>query len=267
MSRIESTLKNLLLIREKALITYVMAGDPNLKATADIVLEIEGAGADIVEIGVPFSDPIADGPTIQKAADRALAHPVSMADVLHLVESLRKETKIPIILMSYCNPILAYGLSAFFKESRRVGVNGVIVPDLPPEEAKDFLPLARRNQIDMIFLVAPTSTPDRVEKILKAGSGFVYYVPLTGVTGSKLSGMDDVQKKIKALKTQTDRPVATGFGISNPEDAKGIGAAADGVIVGSALVKIIGTASENPAYLSDLSAFVSSLKEVLKSVD
>lgn len=267
MSRIESTLKNLLFMREKALITYVMAGDPSLKATAEIVREIERAGADIVEIGVPFSDPIADGPTIQKAADRALLNQVSMADVLHLVEGLRKETKIPIILMTYCNPILAYGIAEFFKVSRRVGVNGVIVPDLPPEEAKEFLPFARKNRIDMIFLLAPTSTPERVEKVLKVGSGFVYYVPITGVTGSRLSGMDGIQKRILDLKTKTERPVAAGFGISNPEDAKNIGAAADAVIVGSALVKIISTASENPSYLSELGTFVSSLKDVLKNRD
>ncbi len=264
MSRIEATIKNVGVMREKALIAYVMAGDPTLKASAEIILAVERAGADIIEIGVPFSDPIADGPTIQKSADRALLNNVSMADVLNMVKGLRKETKIPLILMTYCNPILAYGLSAFFKEARRVGVNGVIVPDLPPEEAKDFLPLARRNLIDMIFLVAPTSTPDRVQKILKAGSGFVYYVPLTGVTGSKLTGKDDIQKRITALKKLTDRPVAAGFGISNPEDAKSIGAAADGVIVGSALVQIIATAAENPDYLSDLSTFVSSLKTALK---
>ncbi|MEC4678344.1 MAG: tryptophan synthase subunit alpha [Nitrospirota bacterium] len=264
MSRIEATLKNVLLMQEKSLIAYVMAGDPSLAATEEIVLEVDRAGADLIEIGVPFSDPIADGPTIQKAADRALKHNVSMADVLVLVAKLRKQTKVPLILMSYCNPILAYGLPQFFKEARRVGVNGLIVPDLPPEEAGGFLPLARRELIDMIFLVAPTTPDDRLKKILKTGSGFVYYVPLTGVTGSKLSGKAEVCERITALKTHTDRPVAAGFGIASPEDAREIGQAADGIIVGSALVKIIGTATENPNYLSDLSAFVSSLKEALR---
>ncbi len=264
MSRIEATIKNIRVVREKALIAYVMAGDPTLKESIEIVLEVERAGADMIEIGVPFSDPIADGPTIQKAADRALLNDVSMADVMNMVKTLRKETKIPLILMSYCNPILAYGLTDFFKDARQAGVNGVIVPDLPPEEAKPFLPLARKHLIDLIFLVAPTSTPDRVQKILKAGSGFVYYVPLTGVTGSKLTGKDSIQKRIKDLKTLTDRPVAAGFGISTPEDAECIGSAADGVIVGSALVKIIGSASENPDYFNELSAFVSSLKSALK---
>ncbi|MFQ5587300.1 MAG: tryptophan synthase subunit alpha [Nitrospiria bacterium] len=264
MSRIEATLKNVRHVGEKALIAYVMAGDPTLEDSAEIVLAVERAGADIIEIGVPFSDPIADGPTIQKAADRALLNGVAMTDVLKMVTSLRKETKIPLILMTYCNPILAFGLEDFFKAARQAGVNGIIVPDLPPEEAKDFLPLARRHLIDIIFLVAPTSTPDRIQKILKAGSGFVYYVPLTGVTGSKLTGQDDIQRRIADLKTQTDRPVAAGFGISNPEDAKIVGAAADGVIVGSALVKIVATAAENPDYLSELTNFVSSLKQALK---
>ncbi len=265
MGRIEATLKNVLLLREKALIAYVMAGDPSLAATEEIVLEVDRAGADLIEIGVPFSDPIADGPTIQKAADRALKHNVSLKDVLALVARLRKKTKVPLILMSYCNPILAYGLPGFFKEARRVGVNGLIVPDLPPEEAGEFLPLARRELINMIFLVAPTTPETRLKKILKAGSGFVYYVPLTGVTGSKLSDKAEICKRIAVLKTHTERPVAAGFGISSPEDAGEIGQAADGIIVGSAIVKIIGTASENPDYLSDLSTFVSSLKMALKA--
>ncbi len=264
MGRIEATLKNVLLLQEKSLIAYVMAGDPSLAATEEIVLEVDRAGADLIEIGVPFSDPIADGPTIQKAADRALKHNVSMADVLALVARLRKQTKVPLILMSYCNPILAYGLPRFFKEARRVGVNGLIVPDLPPEEAGVFLPLARRELIDLIFLLAPTTPDDRIKKILKAGSGFVYYVPLTGVTGSKLSGKAEICKRITFLKTHTDRPLAAGFGIASPEDAREIGQAADAVIVGSAIVKIIGTAADNPNYLSDLSAFVSSLKEALR---
>lgn len=264
MGRIEATLKNVLLMREKSLIAYVMAGDPSLAATEEIVLEVDRAGADLIEIGVPFSDPIADGPTIQKAAERALTQNVSLSDVLVLVAKLRKQTKVPLILMSYCNPILAYGLPRFFKEARRVGVNGLIIPDLPPEEAGDFLPLARRELIDMIFLVAPTTPDTRLKTILKAGSGFVYYVPVTGVTGSKLTGKTEICERITVLKTHTDRPVAAGFGIASAEDAAMIGQAADGVIVGSALVRIIGTAAENPDYLAELSTFVSSLKTALK---
>jgi len=264
MSRIIATLKNIALVHEKGLIAYVMAGDPSLAASEEIVLEVERAGADIIEIGVPFSDPIADGPSIQQAAERALRQGVSLSDVLNLVASLRRKTKIPLILMTYCNPILAFGLERFFKEARRVGVNGVIIPDLPPDEARDFLPKARRALIDMIFLVAPTTPPERVEKILAKGSGFVYYVPLTGVTGAKLEEKAEICRRIEALKAMTDRPVAAGFGISNPEEAKEIAQSADGIIVGSALVRIIAAAPENPNYLRALSALVSSLKEAIR---
>jgi len=265
MSRITATLKNVALIHEKGLIAYVMAGDPSLSASEKIILEIERAGADIIEIGVPFSDPIADGPTIQKAADRALGQGVSLSDVLNLVANLRQKTKIPLILMTYCNPVLAFGLDRFFKEARRVGLNGVIIPDLPPDEAKDFLPKARRALIDLIFLVAPTTPPERVERILAKGSGFVYYVPLTGVTGAKLQQKASICERVQALKTMTDRPVAVGFGISSPQEAKEIAQTADGIIVGSALVKIIAGASENPNYLADLSALVSSLKAAIRA--
>jgi len=265
MSRIEATLKNINLLGEKALIAYVMAGDPNLEESGRIILEIEKAGADIIEIGVPFSDPVADGPTIQKAAERALRHNVSIRDILSLVTQLRRQTKIPLILMSYANPIFVYGIEAFFKEARKAGINGVIIPDLPPEEAKDFLLHARRRLIDMIFLVAPTSPRERVKKILKIGSGFIYYVPLTGVTGSKLGDTDDIGLRVAALKSLTDLPVAAGFGISSPEDAKALSREADGVIVGSALVRIIETASENPDYLFQLTDLVSSLKETIRT--
>ncbi len=265
MSRIEATLKNVNLLGEKALIAYVMAGDPNLEESGRIILEVEKAGADIIEIGVPFSDPVADGPTIQKAAERALRDNVSLADILGLVTRLRRQTKIPLILMSYANPIFVYGIEAFFKEARKAGINGVIIPDLPPEEAKDFLLHARRRLIDMIFLVAPTSTPERAEKILKTGSGFVYYVPLTGVTGSKLGDTDAIGLRVAALKSMTDLPVAAGFGISNPEDALALSREADGVIVGSALVRIIETASEDSDYLSRLSDFVASLKGAIRT--
>lgn len=260
MSRIEATLKNVNVLGEKALIAYIMAGDPNLEESGRIILEIEKAGADIIEIGVPFSDPVADGPTIQKAAERALSHNVSLRDIFELVTRLRRQTKIPLILMSYANPIFVYGIEYFFKDARKAGINGVIIPDLPPEEAKDFLLHAHRRLIEMIFLVAPTSTSERTEKILKTSSGFVYYVPLTGVTGSKLGDTSSIGLRIAQLKTMTELPVAAGFGISKPEDAKALAKNADGIIVGTALVRIVETASEDPNYLERLSEFVASLK-------
>jgi len=263
MSRVEATLKNLSVVGDKALIAYVMAGDPSLSATEEIVLAIEKAGADLIELGVPFSDPIADGPTIQRASERALGQGVRLKDVLALVTRLRGKTQIPLILMSYCNPIFVYGIEAFFKAARGAGVNGVIIPDLPPEEAKPFLRNARRNLVDMIFLVAPTTPTTRAEMIVKTGSGFVYYVPITGVTGAKLTEKAEIEKRILALKSITERPVAVGFGISNPEEAKALSAGADGIIVGSALVRIIGTASEDLDYLSHLKDLVASLKKAI----
>lgn len=265
MSRIESTFKNVAARGEKALIVYVMAGDPTLAQTAEIVLEIEKAGADLIELGIPFSDPVADGPTIQKASERALKQGVTLRGVLDLVTQLRRQTKIPLILMTYANPIYAFGLGAFFKEAKGAGIDGLIVPDLPHEEAKEFLSLAKRHLIDLIFLVAPTTPPDRAERIVKDSGGFVYYVSLTGITGAALTEKESIRARIQKLKSMTDRPVAVGFGISTPEEAKEMAQAADGIVVGSALVKIIETAQNDPMYLSRLTGLVSSLKAALRS--
>ncbi|HIE64592.1 MAG: tryptophan synthase subunit alpha [Nitrospira sp.] len=265
MSRIEAALRKVQAKREKGLIAYVMAGDPSLEESAKIILEIEKGGADLVEIGIPFSDPIADGPTIQKASERALRQGVNVRKVLDLVANLRRQTKIPLILMSYCNPIYAFGIESFFKEAKRAGVDGLIVPDLPPEEAADFILQSRKTCIDQIFLAAPTTPLERLEKIIKVVTGFLYYVPLTGVTGSELKGKNSIGERVRQIKSLTEKPVAVGFGISTPEDAKKIGLEADAVIVGSALVRIIETASSDSDYLLRLSGFVSSLKQALRS--
>jgi len=265
MSRIEAVLGNVKAKGEKGLIAYVMAGDPSLEESVEIILEIEKGGADLIEIGIPFSDPIADGPTIQKASERALQQGVNVSKVLDLVTNLRGQTKIPLILMSYCNPIYAFGIESFFKEAKRAGVDGLIVPDLPPEEAGDFILQSRKTRIDQIFLAAPTTPLERLEKIIKLVTGFLYYVPLTGVTGSELKGKESIGERVRQIKMLTEKPVAVGFGISTPEDAKEIGSEADAVIVGSALVKIIETAPSDPAYLSRLSTFVTSLKQALRS--
>ncbi|MFQ5779526.1 MAG: tryptophan synthase subunit alpha [Nitrospiria bacterium] len=264
MSRIEATLRNVAIKGEKGLIAYLMAGDPTLEETGKIVLEVEKGGADLIEIGIPFSDPIADGPTIQKASERALQQGVNVRNVLDLVGRLRRQTKTPLILMSYCNPIYAFGIERFFKEAKGAGVGGLIVPDLPPEEARDFILQARRTLIDLIFLVAPTTPVERIEKIAKVATGFLYYVPFTGVTGSELREKETIGEKIRRIKSMTERPVAAGFGISTPEEAKEIAQEADAVIVGSALVRIIETAPNDPAYLSRLSEFVVSLKQALR---
>jgi tryptophan synthase alpha chain len=263
-SRIEATFKNLTSKKEKALIAYVMAGDPTLIQTEQIILEMEKAGADLIEIGIPFSDPVADGPTIQRAAERALRQGVTLKNVLDLVAALRRQTKVPLILMTYCNPIYAFGIEAFFKEAKGAGIDGLIVPDLPPEESKEFVLQGRRYLIDLIFLVAPTTPPERIQKIMKMGNGFIYYVPLTGVTGSKLVDKEAIRERIRQLKSMTDRPIAAGFGIATPEDAKEIAEVADGIIVGTALVRVVETAQSDPHYLLSLTRLISSLKEAIR---
>jgi tryptophan synthase alpha chain len=265
MSRIKNQFEHLAVAGEKGLIAYVMAGDPDLIETEKIVLEIAKAGADAIELGVPFSDPVADGPTIQRAAERALRHGVTLSSVMELVATLRKQTKIPILLMTYLNPVHALGIETFFKEARRVQVDGVIIPDLPLEEAREALILSRRHRVDLIFLVAPTTPFLRIEKIAKAATGFLYYVSLTGTTGAAISEMGSVTERIRQIKMVTRTPVAAGFGISTPEEARAISRLADGVIVGSQLVRIIATASEDPAYLARLSKQVSAFKEAIRS--
>ena len=264
MSRICQTFQNLAKKKEKGLVTYIMAGDPDLSMTEKIVLEIEKSGADMIELGVPFSDPVADGPTIQKAAERALSQGVTLQSVIERVVSLRLHTSIPILLMTYLNPIHAFGIEAFFKAAKVAQIDGVIIPDLPLEEAKIFLTLSRRHRIDVIFFVAPTTSFDRMKKIAKVASGFIYYVALTGTTGATLKETASVTQQIQKLKSITKIPVAVGFGISTTDEAREISRVADGIIVGSLLVKIIETASEGASFLPKLSQQVMSLKEALR---
>ncbi len=259
MSRIAATFDDLAARQEKALIAYVMAGDPTLAQTEKIVLEIEKAGADLIELGVPFTDPVADGPVIQRASERALQQGTNLHAILDRVARLRRKTDIPIVLMSYCNPVYAFGLSSFFKKANDVGVDGLIVPDLPYEEADDFIALRGRYGIDLIFLVAPTTPRARVQKILKSASGFIYYVSLTGITGARLTEKEVLQERVCEVKGMTDLPVVVGFGISSQKEASDIACFSDGVIVGSAIVKMI--EDHRPHFISPLRKFISSLKE------
>ena len=237
MTRIKNRFDQLAVKGEKALIAYIMAGDPNLAETEKIVLEIAKAGADFIELGIPFSDPVADGPTIQKAAQRALCQGVTLPLILERVALLRKKTKIPILLMTYLNPMLALGLELFFKEARSVGVDGVIIPDLPLEEAKTCLNWSRRYRIDLIFLVAPTTPFERIKKIASFATGFIYYVSITGITGATIKEITSVTERISQIKSLVKIPVVVGFGISTGEEAKAISRVADGVVVGSLFVK------------------------------
>jgi tryptophan synthase alpha chain len=220
-----------------AFIPYIMAGDHSLKRTAELLALLEECGADMVELGVPFTDPLADGPVIQRAAERALEEGVRLRHVLSFVKEARLRTKIPIILMTYYNPVFKYGDEAFMRDAAEAGVDGLIVPDLPPDEAGEFMKHARHFGIDTIFLLAPTSTPERLRVVAKASRGFIYYVSITGITGSRLTVDEGLKESIGAAKRESGKPVALGFGVSTPDEAREVAKLADGVIVGSAIVR------------------------------
>jgi tryptophan synthase alpha chain len=237
MNRIDATFRKLKSSGKKAFIPYIMAGDPDLNTTMERVMILESCGADIIELGAPFSDPTADGPTIQRAAERALSSGTTLRKIVGFVRELRKRSAVPIIIMTYYNPILKYGEDSFVSDAADAGVDGLIIPDLPVEEAKSLIGLCRAKKVGTIFLVAPTSSDDRMKRIVDASRGFVYYVSMTGITGASLSLDQEFSEHIGRLRKMSDRPVAIGFGISTPDDARKMAAAADGVIVGSAIVK------------------------------
>lgn len=257
-SRIEKTFKRLKKEGKKAFIPYVMAGDPSLERTKEIVLLLEECGADIVELGVPFSDPLADGPTIQRASERALKDGVTLRKVVSLVKDLRQLTRIPTVLMTYFNPVFKYGIDNFIKDAKDAGVDGMIIPDLPPDEAEDFIQQSRKAALNTIFLLAPTSTEDRIKKVAKASSGFIYYVSITGITGASLLLDGSMEELILKIRKYTDRPIAVGFGVSTPVEASAVAKVSDGVIVGSAIVKRL---HETP---DELKYYLISLREAIK---
>lgn len=252
MSRIENAFEG-----KKALITFIMAGDPSLAATEKAILEIEKAGADIIEIGIPFSDSIADGPVIVDAAQRAIKRGVGAKECIKLVSKLRKKTDIPVVFMTSYNIPFSYGVEKFLKDCANAGVNGLILPDLPFEEAKALSSSARKYGIDLIFLIAPNTSDERAKRLAKLSRGFIYLISLTGVTGARKTLSLAVGENVKRIKGYTDKPVAVGFGISTPEQAKQAAKYSDGVIVGSAIVNIIGSRTQS------LAKFVSSLKKII----
>ncbi|MEC4672918.1 MAG: tryptophan synthase subunit alpha [Nitrospirota bacterium] len=262
-NRIASTFNRLRQTGQKALIPYIMAGDPSLAKTESLVLALEEAGADLIELGVPFSDPIADGPVIQKAAERALRSGTSLRNILTMVTSLRTKTQVPLILMTYYNTIMAMREKEFCEEAVKAGIDGVIVPDMPPEEA-DLLERASKDHGPcLIFLLAPTSTSNRKAEVIKRTTGFIYYVSITGITGAKLQDFSSVNTNVQALRKKAKKPVAVGFGIATPEDARHIAEFADGVIVGSALVRKIEEHQQSPELTSVVRTFTASLKAAL----
>ena len=264
-SKLDRTFAQLRQSGEKALITYVMAGDPSLQETEQLVVELEKAGADIIELGVPFSDPIADGPVIQQAAERALRSGTTLRAILSMIARLRAKTQIPLVLMAYYNTIHAFGLDLFCQEAAHAGVDGLIMPDMPPDEAGPLKGPAAAAGLPLIFLLAPTSTAARRTFVARQSQGFVYYVSLTGITGAKLPNLADVEKNVEKIKKVTNVPVAVGFGIATPEDAAKVAAIADGVIVGSAIVKKISAHQEKPDMVKQVAEFVRSLKTAMRT--
>ncbi len=239
MNRIDKKFQELQRNKKKAFIAFITAGFPNLSSTKNLVLELERQGVDIIELGVPFSDPLADGPVIQRASQYSLENGTNLDKILLLVKELRSKTQIPVCLMTYYNPVLKYGLEALVKKAVICGVDGFIIPDLPFEEAKEFLKISKKKNIDLISFLAPTSSLERIKMISKASHGFIYYVSLTGVTGTRERLPRDLTKNISFIKRYTNKAICVGFGISKPEHIKAISRLADGVIVGSAIVKEI----------------------------
>ncbi|HET7797392.1 MAG TPA: tryptophan synthase subunit alpha [Nevskia sp.] len=253
MSRIEATLAAIKASQRKALIPYITAGDPHPSHTAGLMHALVAGGADIIELGVPFSDPMADGPTIQLACERALVHNTSLWNCCAMVAEFRKtDGRTPVVLMGYLNPIETRGLEAFCQLAKDSGVDGVLIVDLAVEEAPDFAPKVRSFGLDLIFLLAPTSSDARIAAIAREASGYLYYVSLKGVTGSAALDIDSVSEKLAQIRLHTDLPLAVGFGIRDAESAAKVGSVADGVVVGSALVSQIEKHQHTPEVLPEL---------------
>lgn len=238
-NRIDEKFANLKSKGEKAFVAYVTAGVPDLKKTQEIVLTLEESGVDILEIGVPFSDPTADGPVIQEASQRALRNGVTLSGILDLIESLREKSRIPIVLFSYFNPIFSFGVEAFAKRAARAGVDGVLVVDLPAEEADELKKYTDPLGIKFIYLLAPTSGRQRIRAACRKAAGFLYYISVTGVTGTQLPQAEQIAEDIKTIREYTSTPVVTGFGISSADVAGRMAAKADGIVIGSAFMRII----------------------------
>lgn len=260
MSRIDDCFTRLRASGEGALVCFVTAGDPNIDTTEDIVLELGQAGADIVELGIPFSDPIADGPSIQAASMRALEAGTNVIKVLDLVRSIRDKSDLPIVLMTYYNPVLRYGLRRFASEAVASGADGVIVTDLVPEEAQEWKTAADAAGLSTIFLLAPTSTEQRIAEVSKLASGFIYCVSRTGVTGARQEMAQGVRDLVARIRSKTDKPVVVGFGISSREHVQEVCEYADGAVVGSLLVDLIAEKAYSEALLPELRQAVSELK-------
>jgi tryptophan synthase alpha chain len=251
---------------ESALIPFIVAGDPDLKHTGMLVTEMEARGADIIELGVPFSDPMADGPANQRALARGLGSGASLSAILGLVGELRKQTPIPIILFGYFNPFFRYGCERLCADAAQAGVDGFLVVDKPPEESRELAKPARAAGVDLIYLLAPTTPLARSRAIARSASGFLYYVSVTGVTGAREQVGADVEQHVRELSTITDLPIGVGFGISTPTQARQVAAYADAVVVGSALSLLIEAHGKTDQLLPAVGGLVGAMKEAMRAV-
>lgn len=260
MSRIAPTFENLRQRGEKALITFLTAGDPDLATSEQLVHALVEAGVDLIELGFPFSDPMADGPTIQMASERALAAGTTLHGVLELVARVRQHTNVPIVLMGYYNPIFRYGAAAFARDAAAVGVDGLLLVDLPPEEAGELHPQLKATGIDLITLLAPTTPEGRMVRLAAEAEGFLYYVSMTGITGTQKVDAEAIAEAVAEVRRESRVPVAVGFGVASPEDAGAVARFADAVVVGSALVQVVATHGHAPGLIDEVQRFVRSLK-------
>jgi len=260
MNRIDRLFKT----KKKVLIIFLTAGDPDLRTTVKLVLELEKSGADLIELGIPFSDPLADGPVIQKASLRSLNSGTTVRKILNTVREIRKHSEIPIVLFTAYNPIFKYGIKEVVWDAKKVGADGFLVPDLPPEESDELLNLTKANKSKLIFLIAPTTKKERIKYIAQKSSGFLYYISLMGVTGAREKLSTTIRKKITEIKKLTNKPIAVGFGISKPEHIKEIGRFADGIVVGSAVVKLIEKYGKQKKLFKEVGDFVKSMNQALK---
>ncbi len=270
MSRIASTLAELMSANKTALVPYVTAGDPHPNMTVELMHLLVEQGANMIELGVPFSDPMADGPVIQKAVERALAHQVTLRDVLAMVKRFRTENDVtPVILMGYLNPVEAMGYETFAQAAAEAGVDGVLTVDMPPEESTGYLQAIKDTGLDRVFMVSPTTPDNRLAAVNEQGSGFVYYVSLKGVTGSKALDVADVNQHVAALKQHTQLPIGIGFGIRNGEAAYNMAKIGNAVIVGSALVTILETHadSDKAQMMAAITEKMTEFKEAIDQAD
>lgn len=259
MNRIDSAFARLRGKKQKAFIPYLAAGVPGSDETVEIVLALEKLGADIVELGYPFSDPMADGVINQAAATRALELGVNADAYFAMVEKIRKRSQIPLIAFGYLNPLFKIGFAAFARRAKATGMDAILLVDMPVEESEELVAICRREELALIFLVAPTTTPERLAKVFEAATGFIYYISRTGITGERDSFQSDFEAKVKAIKAASSLPVVVGFGISTPEHVRTVCRLTDGVVVGSALVRRTLEKLPFPDMLKDITAFASPL--------